>query len=310
MLSRSAKTLAAAAVIVFGFAAVFALSGYVENVRPPLPAGFEDENLAVQGAKLRGFSLGAEGLLADWYWMNSLQYIGKKVIDAKDDTINLDDLRSLNPRLLYPYLNTSTDLDPRFITAYSYGANVLPAINSRDAIRLTEKGIANNPGEWRLYQYLGYIYWKLKQYEKASEVYAKGAQISGAPPFMQMMAAAMKTKGGSRDTARELYRQLLQEAQDEQTKHTAELRLLELDSLDERDGLRSALAQFKEKNGRCAQNWNELLPVMRSVSLPNGREFRIDRSNSPVDPTDAPYVLNSRTCEVELDADRTKVPIF
>ena len=310
MSSRSAKTLAAAAVIIFGFGAVFALSGYVEKVRPPLPAGFEDEDLAVQGAKLKGFVLGAEGLLADWYWMNSLQYVGNKVINAREQTINLDDLRSLNPRLLYPYLNTSTDLDPRFITAYSYGANVLPAINSRDAIRLTEKGIANNPGEWRLYQYLGYIYWKLKQYEKASEVYAKGAEIPGAPPFMQMMAAAMKTKGGSRDTARELYRQLLQEAQDEQTKLTAELRLLELDSLDERDGIRSALTQFREKNGRCAQNWSELLPTLRSVRLPNGRQYRIDSANAPVDPSNAPYLLDSRKCAVDLDPDRTKVPLF
>lgn len=299
----------AAALILIGFACAFWLTRYVEGVRPPLPAGYEDQDLALQGSRLKGFAFGAEGLAADWYWMNSLQYVGKKISSVGLENLNIDDMKSLNPRLLYPYLNNATELDPRFIPAYSYGATILPAIDPQQAIALTEKGIADNPNEWRLYQYLGYIYWRLGQYDKAAEVYAKGSEIPGVPSFMAMMAASMKTKGGSRDTAREIYRQLYNEAQEEGTRVTAEIRLMELDSLDERDGIRQSIAAFKEAAGRCPKNWSELIPQLQKIELPNGREFRIDRSNNPVDPSDAPYVLDLASCDVRLDEARTKMPL-
>src|SRR5215213_2057367 len=157
--------------IVVAFAAAILLSGYVEKNRVSLPESYADEDLDLQGKLRKGYALGFEGLLADWYWMRSLQYVGDKVVKSDEAVISLDDLRPLNPRLLYPLLENATELDPKFISAYSYGAILLPAIDSQQAIAFTEKGIANNPNEWRLYQYLGYIHWRLKNYEKASEVY-------------------------------------------------------------------------------------------------------------------------------------------
>src|SRR5215204_6831211 len=257
------KTFGLVAAILIGFALIFGLSNFVERERPPLPIGYEDQDLALHGAKLRGFSLGLEGLVADWYWMQSLQYIGDKVLKSEAD-INLENLTSLNPRLLYPMLENATDLDPQFIGAYSYGAIVLPAINPEQAIKIAEKGIANNPHEWRLYQHLGYIYWRLQNYKKAGEAYAEGAKIEGAPPFLKMMAAQMKNQGGSRETARAIYEQMFAEAQDVQTKENAAIHLLKLDSLDERDAIRLALEDFQKKNNRCAANWRELFSVLRA----------------------------------------------
>jgi hypothetical protein len=57
---------------------VFGLSRFVEANRPALPENYADEDLALQGARLKGYALGFEGLIADWYWMKSLQYIGDK----------------------------------------------------------------------------------------------------------------------------------------------------------------------------------------------------------------------------------------
>ena len=290
------------------FALVFVLSNFLESHRAALPREFEDGDLALEGKRLKGFALGAEGLLADWYWMQSLQYLGDKISKSESDFVNIEDLRSLNPRLLYPYLDNATDLDPQFMAAYSFGAIVLPAVDPQKAIQLTEKGIANNPTQWRLYQYLGYIHWRLKDYEKAAEVYERGSQIEGVPPFMKIMAATMQTQGGSRDTARSMYRQMLEQSQDQQTKDTAEIRLLEIDSLDERDAIRSALKQSIESNGRCPQSLAEIVPLLRTVKLPGGKDFRIDQSNNLVDPTGAPYLLDRERCDVKLDAERTKIP--
>ncbi|MEP6705063.1 MAG: hypothetical protein ABJB34_09695, partial [Acidobacteriota bacterium] len=139
-------------VILSGLIAVFFLTGFVERQRPPIPLNYEDEDMAFRGSQFKGFVFGAEGLVADWYWMNSLQYMGKKISSVGLENLNIEDMRSLNPRLLYPYLNSAADMDPQFIPPYSYGATILPAIDPEQAIALTEKGIANNPDHWRLYQ--------------------------------------------------------------------------------------------------------------------------------------------------------------
>ena len=298
-----------AAIMVAGFFAVFGLSGYLDSVRPPLPESYEDSDLSMNGSKLKGFALGCESLMADWYWMRSLQYIGGKIVRTKSENVNMDDLRSLNPRLLYPYLDNATDLDPHFIAAYSYGAVVLPAIDPEKAIAITNKGIANNPNEWRLYQHLGYIYWKLGQYEKAAESYNNGAQVPGAAPFMALMAGSMKTEGGSRGTARQIFRQMLDGTDDPAVRITAQRRLQELDSLDEREAIDKALDEFKTKAGRCAGSFGEILPMLMKVQFPENHEFRVDRSGQLVDPTDAPYLLDKENCRVKVDAEHTRLPL-
>lgn len=295
--------------IIAGVVAIFFLSDRLENARPPLPAGYEDQDLALQGAKLRGFSLGLEGLIADWYWMQSLQYIGNKLVNSKEN-LNLENLTSLNPRLLYPLLDNATDLDPQFMVAYSYGAVVLPAIDPQLAIKIAEKGIANNPSEWRLYQHLGYIYWRLNDYEKAAQAYDEGAKIPGAPSFMKLMTAQMRNEGGSRETARAIYEQMFREAEDEQTKENAAAHLLRLDSLDERDAIRPVLEDFQKKNNRCAANWHEVFPMLRALKTKRGAPLRFDASTAaPVDPYDSPYLLETNgKCDVTVNVATSKIP--
>lgn len=308
--NRFSETIISVTVIIFGFAAIFFLSDFLESRRPVLPESYADEDLALQGSRLKGYALGFEGLIADWYWMKSLQYIGDKILKT-DGVISLENLNPLNPRLLYPYLDNATTLDPHFIEAYSYGAIVLPSIDKEKAIQIAEKGIENNPTEWQLYHHLGYIYWRLKNYEKASEVYAKGAQVKNAPPFMRIMAAQMKKEGGSRETARAIYRQMFIEAQDPKIKETAELRLLELDSLEERDAIKKVLDEFQAKNNRCPSTWSEVFPTLREIRLANSKPLRFDKTLSPSDPTDIAYLLSNKDnfCTVNLDSDRTKIPL-
>jgi tetratricopeptide (TPR) repeat protein len=160
-----------------------------------------------------------------------------------------------------------------------------------------------------LYHYLGFTYWRLKNYEKAANVYERGSQIAGAPDFMRLMAAKMKSEGGSREIARHIYRQMFDEAGDAKLKESAGLRLLELDSLDERDAIQKVLQDFQAKNNRCANNWREILPLLQTVKLPNARNFRVNKSNELIDPTDAPYVLDRENCAVKLDLDKTKIPL-
>ncbi|MEP6944773.1 MAG: hypothetical protein ABJA02_02565 [Acidobacteriota bacterium] len=295
-------------IIVAGLAVVASLSGYIERVRPAMPADYEDSDLSMNGSRLKGFALGSEGLIADWYWMRALQYIGGKIVRAPDETINIDDLRNLNPRLLYPLLDNATDLDPHFIAVYSYGAIVMPAIDPQKAIAITQKGIDNNPNEWRLYQYLGYIYWKLKMYNKAADVYERGSEVPGAAPFMRLMAASMKNEGGSRSTARDIYAEMLR-SEDPQIKLTAQRRIAELDSFDEQEAIDKALAEFQDQSGRCPNSFAEIMPTLMHVKLPAGNEFQVDSANRLVDPTSAPYLLDKETCRSKVDREHSGLPL-
>ncbi|MBV9216205.1 MAG: tetratricopeptide repeat protein [Acidobacteria bacterium] len=303
------KVILPIAIIISGMAVAIGLTRSLEASRPALPPDYEDSDLNMDGSSLKGFAFGMEGLMADWYFIRSLQYVGDKMIAHQDEVIDLDNLRPLNPRLLYPLLDNATDLDPHFIAAYSYGAVVMPAIDPAEAIELAKKGIENNPDKWRLYQHLAYIYWKLGRYDEAAEMYQKGSEIEGASPFMRLMAASMKTHGGSRETARAIFAEMLQTTDDEQVRITADRRLKELAWLDQRDVIDAALADFSKRNGHCAFTFEEVFPALLGVKLPADGEFVIDRSKQLIDPSGAPYVLDRDECKVKLDVMKTGLPL-
>ncbi len=297
-----------AAIIVAGFAAVICLSNCIEAQRPRVADEYVDTDLHFSGSRLKGFALGTEGLIADWYFMRSLQYIGDKLLKS-DGFIDIMDLSSLNPRLLYPYLDNATDLDPHFIGAYTYGAIVLPAVDPAKAIAIAEKGVAHNPNEWRLYQYLGYIYWKLERYEDAANAYEKGSLIPDAPPFMKLMAGSVATEGGSRATARAIFRQMMEVSDDPMVKATAQRRLQSLDSIEEREAIDKALQSSRSIKGNCPSSLAEIIPILMKVGLPDGRDFSVDESGRLVDLSGVPYLLDRDLCRVKLDVEKTKLPI-
>jgi tetratricopeptide (TPR) repeat protein len=243
----------------------------------------------------RRVSLGFNALAADWYWMRALQYVGRKVHDYEGD-IQLDDMRPVGLNMLAPLLDSATTLDPQFLPAYEYGAVVLPAVDVDAAIKLVKKGIAANPASWRLYQHLGYIYWQRGRFAEAAEAYRQGAQLPGVPSCMNAMSAQMASQGGSRATAREIYRRMYEQADDDETRTLAAKRLLQLQSWDERDALRRVLASFRARAGRCPATWREVAPVLRAARVP------VDAGGAPIDPTGAPYVLAGDGCDVELSA--------
>ena len=288
------KTISLGLVVVVGIACAALLVRWIDTVRPPADPNAIDERLYLDGKTARRMSLGFNGLAADWYWMRSLQYVGRKIISVPEDVV-IDDLHQLNLKLLAPLLDTATTLDPQFLDPYEYAAIVLPAVDVQEAIRITQKGIEANPNAWRLYHQLGYIYWQQQNYQAASETYGRGAQIPGAPSWMEAMKAKMSADGGSRATARELYMRMFEQSAEDQVRDMARRRLLQLDSLDQRDALRKLLNAYQARVGKCPSSWKELDHLFRAVGTPT------DASSAPLDPTGAAYILKSGVCEVELN---------
>jgi tetratricopeptide (TPR) repeat protein len=207
-------------------------------------------------------------------------------------------LSKLDLKTLAPLLDAATTLDPEFLEPYEYAALVLPGVDVLEAIRITNKGITNNPDAWQLYQHLGYIYWRQRDYKTASETYGRGAKAPGAPRWMEAMSAHMASEGGSRAVAREIYSRMYEQANDEKVKDMAHRRLLQLDSLDAQVILRRVLADYQTRLGRCPNSWREVEPALRS------QKWMTDSAGAPLDPGGKPYVLK-QGCEIALNPDST-----
>lgn len=285
-------------VLVAGLGFSAALSRWLDTHRTDQAKQFAESQLYLSGPAAKRLTLAFNGLAADWYWMCSLQYVGRKIVnhqDSHDGQFALSNLSSLDLRLLSSLLDVATTLDPQFIPVYEYGAVILPEVNPDQAIALLNKGIAANPSSWRLHQHLGYIYWQRHEYAQASESYAAGAQLPGAPPWMTAMSARLKADAGSRDAAREMYQRLGETSDDKTVKEMVVAHLMRLDSLVAREVITRALDEFRMRFGRCPTSWRQIGDELRREGL------RLDpATGTPVDPSGVPYHLIADRCDVDL----------
>src|ERR1700681_1000746 len=94
---------------------------------------FAEEQLYLNGPAMKRITLAFNGVAADWYWLRSLQYVGRKIVnyeDAHDGSFDLTKLSAFALRLLPPLLRMPTTLDPQFLEPYYYGAFILPDLNA------------------------------------------------------------------------------------------------------------------------------------------------------------------------------------
>lgn len=292
--------------ILAGVSTAAALTRWTEAGRLPQAAMPASEELYTRPETVRRMSLCFNGLVADWYWMRTLQYVGRKAI-AHGNALQLDDLSPLGLAQLAPLLDHATTLDPNFMPAYEYGAVVLPSVDLDAAIRLVNKGIRDNPQQWRLYHHLGYIYWQRGRFQEAAAAYAEGSRVAGAPAWMRVMAAQMEVGGGSRETARQIYRRMYDEASDEQIKQLAVNRLLQVQSLDERELLRRVLEIYRSKTGACPRDWREVSLLLRDARIVERVRFKFDHAGAPLDPAGFPYLLDPDACDAKLHG-RSPIP--
>ncbi len=226
------------------------------------------------GPVIQKLSLGYSSLLADIYWTRAVQYYGNRVgiPGAKFD-------------LLWPLLDVTTTLDPGLIPAYRFGAIFLSepgnvgAGRTDLAIQLVKRGIAANPGEWRLGTDLGFLYyWRMKDYPDAAGAYLATSKNPEVPPWVKMMAARIEDKGGSIENSRMIWRELYESTQDAVIKNDAARQLQYLAAQDDEAHLDELVDQYRQRFG----HWPVSLDQIRAAGLLPG---------IPVDPVGIPYVL-------------------
>jgi len=295
------------AVIIGGFAGLVPLQMLIDKQTGNRVA--EEALYLPSGNTVKKLSVGFDGLLSDMYWIRSVQYFGAKVVHgglATDSNERFD--------LLYPMLDITTTLDPQYIVAYQFGGMFVADYGSKEnAIKLLERGIQANPSEWRLQQHLGLIYWKEKDYLKASEVFKRGSEVPAAPSFMQAMAAQMLVEGGSRATARQMFLQVYNTTDDKQIKDSMAAKLERIYALDQIDCLGRLVNAYKTRNDHypSALHRNVLLSGLGEDLLTQLKscepklEFKLNQQGLLVDPAGFPFAYNNQTGEVALSDSTT-----
>jgi tetratricopeptide (TPR) repeat protein len=272
MNSRRRTTIVAGACLALSMTSCVLLLRHLDQIRPH--ATLEDTLYISSPKMVKRASLGFDGLVACIYWTRAVQYFGHRHYD-REHTYNE----------LAPLLEITTALDPKLFPAYQFGASFLApappngAGQPDRAIHLMEYGIEHNPDNWQLYYNLGFVYYtELKDYKKAAEVFARGAEVPGAHPFMRVMAAKTAEHAGDFATARMLWSAAYETSNESNIRKNAVEHLRSIQVDEDVSNLQAAVTRFGERTGRLPSSMSELAAAERLPAV-------------PVDPDGTPYKL-------------------
>jgi tetratricopeptide (TPR) repeat protein len=231
------------------------------------------------GPQVRRLADGFANLLADVYWLRTVQYFGSQRAFAE---------RS-NFALLRPLIDITTSLDPRMEIAYRYGATFLAeeypagAGDPQAAIDVLRKAVAQIPNSWRLRQDLAlFHYFFLNDGTTASQILLEAAKLKDAPHILETLAADVVARRGDRQNARALWQRIYDKAEPGPMRDNAATHLQQLAAQDGMDAIRAAAEAFRAQAGRWPESFDDL------------RRARLIQGNL-VDPTGVPFEYNPET---------------
>lgn len=217
-----------------------------------------EDSLYVTSSSLKKMSLGYSEILADIYWIRALQYFGSTSLEDQ------------NPEHLYHYFDIITDLDPSFINAYRFGGTFLAEPNPfglgelEKGTKLLEKGIKNNPDNFRLPLEAAFLYYLYpKDYEKAAELFKKASEIpnlsNSRKGYLRGMAATSLSQGGDRKLSRQIWEMIYETNPSEGRRNFALLNIREIDTLNLQDKLTQALREYIDRGNQIPQSLDTLV---------------------------------------------------
>jgi tetratricopeptide (TPR) repeat protein len=297
---------------VAAIAVLFAVAVWLQTLRDGRYqlASSDEETLYLSRRATSRIVFSQRSLASDLYWIRAIQYYGGH---TKDATARVDDALEPPPALaarapvafdlLYPLLDITTTLDPRFNIAYRFGSIFLSETYPHgpgrpdQAVALLEKGLSAMPDKWQYWQDIGFVYyWNVHDYAKAADAFNRGADVPGAPWWLRSLAATTLAKGGDRGASRLLWQQLYDTANNEYARNAARTKLQQLDAIEIIEQLQRAVDAFAARTGAPVTSWRMLVEagVVRGI---------------PLDPAGAPYDLVSSHVELSAQSPLFPLPI-
>lgn len=135
---------------------------------------------------IRLCALGYDQLLADWYWLTFVQYVGDTDGRARDGFADAD-----------RYLDIIVGLDPHFIKAYWFAAFIVGSEqhNPKRAQHFIDRGIDANVDNWYL-PFIAGINQYLNAHDEvaAAKYYRMAAKYPDAPKWVGRQADALEAR--------------------------------------------------------------------------------------------------------------------
>ena len=191
-----------------GLAGLFLLqiSSRYHNPYPPMTASLSTPETDLQD--VGGVSLGLRRLTADLAWIQTLQYYGTP--ESGQSEFEIENGIGRYPRFLATCQRVA-GIDPYFTYVYYFGGAVLGWNLNRfsEAEELLKEGIAHNPTEWRLSQYLaGLAYQKNHDVAKLAVFLETIAEDPQCPLLMKALLANLYKKQHLYDKALHVWRMI------------------------------------------------------------------------------------------------------
>jgi len=229
------------------------------------------------GKTLRIASFGFDNLVADSLYIWAIQLYSSYHLQNRYDYIE-------------HIFNTITDISPHYIDPYSIGAMIMgeEAGDFQMAIRLLEKGIANNPQNWILLHDAGFFAQKgLKNYIKAADYYGRAAQIPTAPPLMKRLQAHWTYMQDNLDEAWKMWMEIYTSSTEYQAKRSAFNHLFQIKSDRDTTLLNQKITEYKALKRHLPSSLDDLVREGLLKTIPNdfsGSPYEYDRPTGTVHP--------------------------
>ena len=214
-------------------------------------------------------------MLADASWLLAVQHYGNRRLAGSPE---FPDLGALIEQALRfdPGLRPAALVGPLLLAE-------LPPLGAGEPERaeaILAGWVRRHPGDFeaRLVRSLLHT-WHLQDPESGAILLEAASAREDAPPWLLAVAARSLTGVGARAAARNLWRVLLERADDGRMRSNARTHLLQLDALDRLDELGSTVRAYERRSGHPPRDWEDLV----AAGLLPGR---------PVDPAGVPYLLD------------------
>jgi hypothetical protein len=206
------------------------------------------------GRMLRAAAMGQRLLLADYYWLQTVSYMGETLMAG-----------SKRWEALYPLADLVTDLDPRYGYAYQVAGSNLAGLAGRhdEAERILKKGMENVPDRWSLpFVHATNKFLYQEAWAEAAE-YARRAAAVGKRPHLALLAANLSAMADTEDEYQvsiDFLDQMLEQAEQPELKEQLRTRRLRLETFRELSRLERAVAAHRAATGALPRRAQDLVP--------------------------------------------------
>ncbi len=157
------------------------------------------------GAFVKQTALGFDQAWADLLWIRTIGYYA--------DEMTLEGKFTY----LYHMLDIITTLDPRWLYPYLFGGITLSLDLGRPdlANKLLRKAIPAHPIVWKIPFLIGFnAYFGMGEAGTAARYIEQASRLPGAPTYLAGFASRLYAKGGSRENALRILREVIEQTED------------------------------------------------------------------------------------------------